>query len=47
MNTIKIEKGAIEALKHTIRLHKKMDEYLKEDDKGPSWDGDIILYSLI
>jgi len=45
VNTIKIEKGAIEALKHTVRLHKKMDEYLKEDDKGPSWDGDIILYS--
>ena len=45
MNSIKIEKGAIETLKRTVRLHEKMDEYLKEDDKGPSWDGDIILYS--
>ena len=22
-----------------------MDELLQSDDKGPSWDGDIILYS--
>lgn len=45
MNPIKIEKGAIEALKRTIRLHDKMDELLQEDDKGPSWDGDIYIYS--
>lgn len=45
MNPIKIEKGAIEALKRTIRLHDRMDEFLEENDKGPSWDGDIILYS--
>jgi hypothetical protein len=32
MNPIKIEKGAIEALKRTIRLHDWMNELLKEDD---------------
>lgn len=45
MNSIKIEKGAVEALKRVIRLHDKMDELLKEGDKGPSWDGDICLYT--
>lgn len=44
MNTIKIEKGAVEAIKRVIRLHDKMDELLEENDKGPSWDGDIYLY---
>lgn len=44
MNTIKIEKGAVEALKRVIRLHDMMDELLEENDKGPSWDGDIYLY---
>lgn len=37
MNSIKIEKGAIEALKRIIRLHDKMDEYLNSDDKEPSY----------
>jgi hypothetical protein len=41
MNPIKIEKGAIEALKRTIRLHNRMNELLKEDDKDPSWNGDV------
>ncbi len=45
MNPVKIEKGAIEALKRTIRLHSKMDEFLQSNDKEPSWDGDIYLYS--
>lgn len=45
MNSIKIEKGAIEALRRIIRLHDEMDELLQSNDKGPSWDGDIILYS--
>lgn len=47
MNSIKIEKGAVEAIKKTIRLHDKMDELLQENDKGPSWDGDIYLYNNI
>lgn len=45
MNSIKIEKGAILALKRMICLHGKMNELLNEDDKEPSWDGDIIIYS--
>lgn len=45
MNSIKIEKGAIEALKKAVRLHDKMDELLQSNDKEPAWDGDIILYS--
>lgn len=44
MNTIKIEKRADEAIKRVIRLQDKMDELLEENDKGPSWDGDIYLY---
>ncbi len=45
MNSIKIEKGGISFLKDIIRLHALMDEFLQENDKEPSWDGDIILYS--
>lgn len=45
MNSIKIEKGAILALKRIICLHGKMNELLNEDDKEPSWDGDIFVYS--
>lgn len=45
MNSIKIEKGAILALKRIIYLHEKMNELLNENDKEPSWDGDIIIYS--
>lgn len=45
MNSIKIEKGAIEALKRAVRLHDKMDELLQCNDKEPAWGGDIILYS--
>ena len=45
MNSIKIEKGAIEALKRIIRLHDKMDEYLNSNDKEPSWDGNILTYN--
>lgn len=45
MNSIKIEKGAILALKSIICLHGKMNELLNEDDKEPSWDGDIFVYS--
>ena len=45
LNSVKIEKGAVEALKRAIRLHDRMNELLNEDDKGPSWDGDIYLYN--
>lgn len=45
MNSIKIEKSAILALKRIICLHGKMNELLNENDKEPSWDGDIFVYS--
>lgn len=45
MNSIKIEKGAIDELKRVIRTHSKMDEFLNTNDKEPTWDGDIVLYS--
>lgn len=45
MNSIKIEKAAIDELKRTIRLHDKMDEFLQCDDKTPCWDGDICIYN--
>lgn len=45
MNSVKIEKGAILTLKRIIYLHGNMNELLKEDDKEPSWDGDILIYS--
>jgi len=45
LNSVKIEKGAVEELRRAIRLHDRMDELLNEDDKGPSWDGDIYLYN--
>ncbi len=45
MNSVKIEKGAILALKRVIYLHGKMSELLNEDDKEPSWDGNIYIYS--
>lgn len=45
MNSVKIEKSAIIALKRIINLHGQMDELLKDVDKEPSWDGDILIYS--
>lgn len=45
MNSVKIEKHAINALRDIITSHDKMNEYLNENDKEPCWDGNIILYS--
>lgn len=44
MNSIKIEKGAIDTLRRIVRLHDKMDEFLNSNDKEPSWDGNILIY---
>lgn len=44
MNSIKIEKGAIDTLRRIIRLHDKMNESLNSNDKEPSWDGNIVIY---
>lgn len=45
MNSIKIEKRALQAVKRVISLHEKMNEFLHENDKVPFWDGDIYLYN--
>lgn len=45
MNVVKIEKYAINTLRDIIISHDKMNEYLNENDKTPSWDGEIFLYS--
>lgn len=44
MNSIKIELGAILALKNIIQLNDLMKDYINENDKEPSWDGHIYLY---
>lgn len=45
MNSLKIEKGAILALKDMIYLHNNMDDLINNNDKEPSWDGFIYLYT--
>ena len=44
MNSIKIEMGAVLALKNVIQLNDLMKEYINDNDKEPSWDGFIYLY---
>ena len=44
INSIKIELGAILALKNVIQIHDLMKDYINENDKEPSWDGYIYLY---
>lgn len=44
MNSIKIEMGAILALKNIVQLNDFMKDYINENDKEPSWDGHIYLY---
>lgn len=45
MNTLKIEKRSIGSLRNVIDSHDLMNEHISENDKGPSWDGEILLYS--
>lgn len=45
MNPIKIEKNAIGELKNMINSHNKMDDFINVNDKEPSWDGYIYLYT--
>ena len=47
MNSIKIEMGAVLALKNVIQLNDLMKEYINDNDKEPSWDGFIYLYKSI
>lgn len=44
MNAIKIEMGAVLALKNLIQLNDLMKDYINDNDKEPSWDGHINLY---
>ena len=45
MNSLKIEMGAILAIKNIIQLSDRMKDYINDNDKEPSWDGFIYLYS--
>lgn len=45
MDSIKIEMGAVLALKNVIQLNDYMKEYINDNDKEPSWDGHIYLYN--
>lgn len=44
MNSIKIEMGAVLALKYVVQMHDLMKDYINDNDKEPSWDGHIYLY---
>lgn len=44
LDSIEIEKSAVCFLKQTILCHKKMNDFISENDKEPSWDGMIYLY---
>ena len=45
MNSLKIEMGAVLALKNVIQLNDLMKDYINDNDKEPSWDGHIYLYN--
>lgn len=45
MNSIKIEKQSVLSLKGIVTSHILMDDYINMNDKEPSWDGNIYLYS--
>ncbi len=40
-----IEGEAVDFIKTEIRKSKRMFPYIDDDDKTPSWDGNIFLYS--
>lgn len=44
MNSVKIEMGAVLAVKNIIQLNDFMKDYINDNDKEPSWDGHIYLY---
>ena len=39
-----IEGEAVDFIKTEIRKSKRMFPYIDDDDKTPSWDGNIFLY---
>lgn len=44
MNSVKIETKAILVLRNVIWFHSLMHDFIKDNDKEPSWDGYIYLY---
>lgn len=45
MNSVKIEKRSISELKSWSAEHDLLDEYINDNDKEPSWDGYIMVYT--
>lgn len=45
MNSVKIEKLSINNLRLLIAKHPLLDDYINDNDKEPSWDGSIYVYS--
>lgn len=44
LDAIQIEKSAVIYLKQIILPHRKMNDFINDNDKEPSWDGMIYLY---
>lgn len=44
LDSIQIEKSAVTFLKQVILPHKRMNDFINDNDKEPSWDGMIYLY---
>lgn len=44
LDSIQIEKSAVMFLKQVILPHKRMNDFINDNDKEPSWDGMIYLY---
>lgn len=44
LDAIQIEKSAVIYLKQLILPHRKMNDFINDNDKEPSWDGMIYLY---
>ena len=45
MNKRDIEQFAVSAVKDSITSCDYLDSYLSDNDKTPSWDGEIFIYS--
>lgn len=45
MNTRTIELLAVNAVRESIALCDYMEPYLSDNDKTPSWDGEIFIYN--
>ena len=43
-NNKQIEEWATIAVKHCLSMTDTLSQYIKENDKTPSWDGDVLIY---